>query len=382
MKLNNLSRLAALLLAVMMLGTSFAWADSSIDLSEFTGTYMDCVAWAAEMEDAGYCTTCLDALARYYIKTWPAEDDKCLYAHLASMTVMERYNLLSDYYAKYQEYWNKYQETQDAEDYTASDYYYGLYMGYWNAAYGHSDSDSTTYPHLICKQGCTVYSQSALVAPGTAHSDTCPWYCDPLSSEPDVSTPDALRKAIEEGITKVQLSYPVTGTTYTWQYTSAADPTATDTVWQDAADGTPISTVGVVELTPASLTYAYRCVVTDSTGAQVDVSDPFYIGGETFFAWVNSTDGDTGIRTWMLLDGNTVEYILAAYAASADGIALAEAIYVAAGEVENTYILLELLGLTTLADIDAEGNVIDARYHIVVATYDAETGVLTALAAN
>lgn len=364
MKLNNLSRLAALLVAIMMLGVTSASAATSF--SDLTGSDLSSTDQIAAMVEAGYCAYCSEEIVSNGL-AWPVDGFTCLYQQLASMDASSAYDMLNGYY------------TAGTDE---GDAYYEAY--FWSHQ-RHVDDGAQSA--VICYGfDCTSFP---LKQPGAEyHTDTeCPWhdeeYTPSVTTTPDVSTPDAL-----EGVTEVILSFTATdATTYVWQKGTLG--TDGEIVWDES---NPLATVTITEtvtentytlsLTPEALTYAYRCVATDADDNVVSTSAALYLGGETFFAWVNSTDGDTGIRTWMLLDGNTVEYILAAYAASADGIALAEAIYVADGEVADTYILLELLGLTTLADIDDAGNVTDARYHIVVATYDAETGVLTALAAN
>lgn len=351
MKLNNLSRLAALLVAIMMLGVTSASA--AIDFSDLTGSDLSSTDQIAAMVEAGYCAYCSEEIVSNGL-AWPVDGFTCLYQHLASMDASSAYDMLNGYY------------TAGTDE---GDAYYEAY--FWSHQ-RHVDDGAQSA--VICYGfDCTSFP---LKQPGAEyHTDTeCPWhdeeYTPSVTTDPDVSTPDAL-----EGIAEVVLSFTATdATTYTWQRSTTPDVTDS---WADI-DGATENTY-TLALTPEALTYAYRCVATDADDNVVSTSAALYLGGETFFAWVNSTDIYTWVTATDLAKTQTVEYILAAYAASADGIALAEAIYVADGEVENTYILLELLGLTTLADIDDAGNVTDTRYHIVVATYNATTDTITAL---
>ena len=346
MKLNNLSRLTALLLAMTILMTSIAWADPVTEEDYTADNYAEMLA-----AQTGTCEICV-------LETeFPTTDHNgnaititCGYDYLESLgSHTERYNFLTYVYAELD---------------------YGSFGALYSVHEQHVEAGKES---LLCT--CEGRANTDLQIPGAAnHDENCPWADEeytPSITTPNVSTPDAL-----EVLTEVVLSFTATdATTYTWQRSTTPDVTDS---WV-AIDGATENNY-TLSITPEALTYAYRCVATDADDNVVSTSAPLYLGGETFFAWVNSTDIYTWVTATDLAKPQTVEYILAAYAASADGIALAEAIYVAAGDVADTYILLELLGLTTLADIDSEGNVTDTRYHIVVAKYDSETGTITALA--
>lgn len=91
MKLKNLSRLTALLLAVMTLfGTAMA-ETYALDLGDVTEAVLDHFLWLMK------CETCREALLDNGIYPWPecAKDFGGLYDHLASLTLEERYTLLN-----------------------------------------------------------------------------------------------------------------------------------------------------------------------------------------------------------------------------------------------------------------------------------------------
>lgn len=367
MKLNNLSRLTALLMAVMLCSIPCASA-SGIDWSDLTGTQLAIVSNAEQMISAGYCETCSQDVASAGLTAWPIADYNCLYVHLKELTPSEAYDMLIGYY-------NAITDEGDA-----------LYEAYINShnnhVYNAKIAGSSDYPAVICHEDCSATKWPLQIPGSTNHSETCPWYdavyYPPVTTEPDVSTPDTLAS-----LTEVKLTFTATGDnlTYTWQ--RSADPDAETPVWEDVAT----SSTYTLPIDAAALAYAYRCEVTDASDNVVSTSSTLYLGGKEFFAWVSSTEGEgtVVIRDW-LLEGNKVEYVLAAYAAYLKGIALSEAIHVTTitETVDSTTVtstvLLELLDLSTLAEIDAEGNVIDVRYHIAVATY--KDGVITALPTN
>lgn len=357
MKLNNLSRLMALLMAMMMLCVCSAGAESGIDWSNLTGTQLAVVSNAEQMISAGYCETCSKDVASAGLTAWPIADYKCLYVHLKEITPSEAYDMLIGYF-------NANTEEGDA-----------LYEAYINShnnhVYNAKMAGSSDYPAVICHEDCSA-TKTPLQIPGSNnHSETCPWYdavyYPPVTSEPDVSTPDALAN-----VTEVVLTFSSTSTegavlTYTWQSTSTPD---VEDSWV-AIEGATESTYKL-PVTPAALTSAYRCVVKDSTGAVVSTSSALYLGGRDFFNWATSTESDgTSVAAWISTSGATIEYILAAYAGALKGITLDEAIYLAT--IDDVLTLIELYGLSTLAvgETAADGvtiQLVDARYHIPVAT--------------
>lgn len=369
MKLNNLSRLTALLMAIMMLAMASAVAeDSGIDLGDLTGDYVASLDAAVEMVEAGYCSICADELANKSITEWPVEGCQCLYLHLADMSVSQAYEYLYELATG----------TYDQQD---------LYWAYIQAHNTHNINNPTACPSIICwKDNCSKFVQYAPVAPGAANHDaTCPWskeeYTPSVTTSPDVSTPDELKNALAQGTTTIKLTLGVTGEgmTYVWQ--TSTNPEAENATWTDITGAT--SNTYDLPITPAAVGQAYRCVAKDADGNVVSTSAPVYLGGEVFFTWATTA---ADVAAWLALDGNKMEYVLAAYAASLKSIALAEVIHVTTlqttaedGSTVDALCLLELYGLTTLAEIDADGNVIDTRYHIAVATYDETTGTITAL---
>ncbi len=367
MKLNNLSRLTALLIAVMLCSIPCASA-SGIDWSDLTGTTLDAVDLAAEMvSEENRCSICANELTTRGYTEWPVENFDCFHTYLASMTVEEAYQMLY--------------ELDMSDDFALAQVYINAHANHVTQATGDQKKEAVICYNFDCSKNTFD------TPPGPSHiQGTCPWYQEtlyvpttPVTTEPDVSTPDVLA-----GVTEVVLTFTTTSTegtvlTYTWQ--RSADPDAETPVWEAVATGSTYT----LPVDAAALAYAYRCEVTDASGNVVSTSSTLYLGGKEFFAWVSSTEGEStvAIRDWLLLEGNKVEYVLAAYAAYLKGIALSEAIHVTTitETVDSTTVtstvLLELLNLSTLAEIDAAGNVIDVRYHIAVATY--KDGVITAL---
>lgn len=371
MKLNNLSRLTALLMAIMMLAMASAMAeDAGIDLDDLTGGYLSeleqTTALIDTLTEAGYCATCAKDVASAGLTEWPMIGYDCLYKHLAELTPSEAYDMLIGY---------------DNADTAEGDALYEAYINaHNNHVYNAQIAGSSDYPAVIC-DGCSYL----VLQPGVeGHDENCPWhdeeYTPGVSTDVDVSTPEALKNAIEQGATTIKLTFGVAGegATYVWQ--TSTNPDAENAAWTDISGAT--SSTYDLSITPAAVGQAYRCVATAADGTKT-TSATFYLGGEVFFTWaINAAD----VAAWLALEGNKMEYVLAAYAASLKGIALAEVIHVTTlqttaedGSTVAALCLLELHGLTTLAEIDADGNVIDTRYHIAVATYNATTGTITAL---
>ena len=356
MKLNNLSRLTALLLALMLLPLHALATGTSLD--DLTGDMLDTYDTVAEFVEAGYCEVCAGSLYSESITEWPIAEYTCLYDHLKGFaSASASYDYLTDLF---------YDEEGNG---------YDLYWAYMSSHNTHVIDHA--YEIIICYDEFDCYS-SPIVQPGAAnHDESCPWHDEeytvstPVTSSPDVSTPDALKTA-----TTITLTFTADGEslTYTWQQgTLAADGTLT---WADIADAA--STSYELTVTAGSIQYAYRCVVTNDAGTIVATSDPFYLGGEGFFGWVYSTVQDvngadlTSIAAWLNSDyAPTVEIACLAYDELAAGVTLDEAIAITADSK-----LLALYEGAHLADL-VDGQLVDTRYHIVVAELDSEGNIVT-----
>lgn len=357
MKLNNLSRLTALLMAIMMLAMTGAVAeDSGIDIGDLTGGYLANTDAAVALIEAGYCSICAGELSQLSVTTWPAEGYICLHDHLSALTVEEAYQYLYTLYLDYDDYY--------------------VYQAYINAHANHvtqATGDSKRDAVICYDNSCTT---NPLTAPGPKHMSDCLWYQAteyvyqyPVNISTDVSTPDALKNAIAQGTTIITLTFGVTGTgvTYVWQ--DSAAPDVADS-WADIANAT--SSSYELEITPTSVGKAYRCVAKDAAGNVIATSAPVYLGGEAFFTWATTAEG---VQTW-LTDSTTyahvtMDYVLVAYNAYSQtvSIPLSEVIHLIAvmtDDISTTY-LIELHGGTTLATMDENNQLIDARYHIAVA---------------
>ena len=230
-----------------------------------------------------------------------------------------------------------------------------------------------------CVIGGSVASDAFILEPGSiAHVSTCGWARDSVTTSMDVSMPDLL----VEGAT-VTLTAPVNDANYyLWQEYTYNENTGE---WEWVSVGS--ERTYDVTITVDSIQTSYRCVATyevSETELLAVESAPFYLGGEKFFTWVTSTqtlsNGETtvAISDWLSIEGMTLEYVVAAFNASAKGIMLDEAIYVDVDAAEPA--LLELFGLSALATYDPATNYLtDVRYHIPVAVYDPATNTITPL---
>lgn len=216
-----------------------------------------------------------------------------------------------------------------------------------------------------------------MLSPGADHDSTCGWAKLSTITDTDVSTPDKLL-----GVESIILTSPVASTDdyYRWQQYIYDEETG-EWDWVTMPDGNASS--HSIEVSLDSIQSAYRLVYVDTEGYYTE-SAPFYLGGEEFFTWVTSTqtlsNGETtvAISDWLSIEGMTLEYVAAAFNASAKGITLDEAIYVDVDAAEPA--LLELFGLSALATYDPATNYLtDVRYHIPVAVYDPATNTITPL---
>lgn len=342
MKLNNLSRLTALLLAIMLLAMTSAIAeDTGTDLGDVTGDMLDTYATTEEMVAAGYCPYCAEYVVEAGID-WPVVEHKCLYDYLDTLTPSQAYDLLIGYY-------NAGTEVGDT-----------LYEVYIWSRQTHITSTEPD-PQIICYDCSYVVLQPGI----EGHDEFCPWadeeYTPSLpdvTTSTDVSTPGALAN-----VTEVTLSFTASGTdlTYTWQ--RSINPDAESPVWTAIATGSTYP----LTITPEAMAYAYRCVVTDANGNVVSTSSVFYLGGEVFFTWASTAED---VQTWLATATHkyvTRENALMAYDKymQTPSIALNDVIHL------TDTVLVELLGGTTLADLitaeDGTTQLIDTRYHIAVA---------------
>ena len=336
-----------------MTGYSFQWYqyfEGQPDVSLDGKTYQNCEVF-----------TMLDQASYYCVATPTSEGEpetSELFVVRANVTDYESYlNVLYGYYEEY-DLERIYELMTEDWDVSVSYNLADAVMDYW---YSNRDPEYYDYDMLCtCVVSGAISSDECMLHPDDIHDANCPWY-----RAVDVSNFDAL-KDLELGA-EITLTTTLSGKLEWQQGIVNTDGTIT---WDEQ---NPIATgeTCTMILTGETLTKVYRCVDTDTGVASPTV----YIGGEVFFTWaINAAD----VAAWLALEGNKMEYVLAAYEAYLKGIALAEAIHVTTTET-GTMALLELHGLTTLAEIDADGNVIDTRYHIAVATYDATTGTITAL---
>lgn len=139
MKLKNLSRLTALLLAVMTLFSTALAETYALDLGDLTEAGLEFFIWLTK------CETCREALLDNGIYPWPecAEGYGGLYDHLNALTVTERYSLLNG---------------MDAD----------LRQAYIDAHAAHVADGKTA---LLCT--CDAGNGTE---PGGGHDASCPWH--------------------------------------------------------------------------------------------------------------------------------------------------------------------------------------------------------------
>ena len=229
----------------------------------------------------------------------------------------------------------------------------------------------------LCVVNNLKTSEYCMLSPGADHDSTCGWAKLSTITDTDISKPDKLL-----GVESIILTSPVVSTDddYRWQQYIYDEETG-EWAWVTMPDGNASS--HSIEVSLDSIQSAYRLVYVDTEGYYTE-SAPLYLGGEKFFTWVTSTqtlsNGETtvAISDWLSIEGMTLEYVVAAFNASAKGITLDEAIYVDVDAAEPA--LLELFGLSALATYDPATNYLtDVRYHIPVAVYDPATNTITQL---
>lgn len=367
MKLNTLSRLTALLLAMLFLTTSVAMAAETVSEDDYT--IQDYAAQLAA--ETGMCETCAQEMEDYYLSQYnckPMSEDQCFYNDLVAL---DGAGAIYDFFIDLKQ---KEKEALEATDYDTADHYYYLRKAYVNAHAAHVEELEAE--SILCYSCSQSFADYVPVVPGPTHTQgTCPWYSAttyiPVTSSADVSTPEAL---VALDSTQITLA---ASDAYIWQ---TGTPNADGTIsWTNTSDTT--ATSYKITVSAATITSVYRCVtITNSTITAA--SDPVYLGGEAFFTWATTAEG---VSEWLTDSATyahvTVEYAVVAYEKYIGGIALSEVIHlitVTADTTTTTY-LIELHGGTTLATMDANNQLIDERYHIPVATYDETTGVITAL---
>ena len=153
MKLNNLSRLTALLLALTMILPTFAVAEDGTAIDDLTATKLAQMASAEEMIAAGKCSICAGEVTNLNILEWPVAEADCLHAYLGTLAAPAAYEMLLALY--------------DAKS--------SLYDAYINAHQKHVRDNGAQW--TICYDECAAYGGYKVAAPGPTHTQgTCPWW--------------------------------------------------------------------------------------------------------------------------------------------------------------------------------------------------------------
>lgn len=177
MKLNNLSRLTALLLALTMFLSSVAWADPVAEGDYTADNYAEMLA-----AQTGTCATCVNEMTN---GDFPTTDHKgntisitCSYEYLKGLgSPMERYNFL-DYV---------YNTLLDSTGFAA------LYTT-------HEQHVEDGAASLLCT--CPDRANTDLRVPGPEnHAETCPWVDDTVVIIPNIPQPDPVNPDLFEQYT-------------------------------------------------------------------------------------------------------------------------------------------------------------------------------------
>ena len=143
------------------------------------------------------------------------------------------------------------------------------------------------------------------------HADDCGWAKDAIMSSMDVSTPE---KLLELDGQTIKLIAPVAGADdYNWQY-YAYDEDRGVWAWNSIdASGDTLELL----VTTSTIQTGYRLVTAyayDDAYNFID-SKPFYLGGYDFYNWIQTTDG---IQAWMADGSVTLADVVAKYNAVSD----------------------------------------------------------------
>lgn len=182
MKLNNLSRLTALLLALTMILPTFAVAEDGTAIGDLTATKLAQMASAEEMIAAGKCSICAGEVTNLNILEWPVAEANCLHAYLGTLAAPAAYEMLLALY--------------DAKS--------SLYDAYINAHQKHVRDNGAQW--TICYDECAAYGGYKVAAPGPTHTQgTCPWWQEtayvPSQTLTDATTGITVTGEIPAGVT-------------------------------------------------------------------------------------------------------------------------------------------------------------------------------------
>ena len=116
---------------------------------------------SSKVERPDECETCTEEMEcfSYYCDDLKLPEIGCFYDHLVEMgNALKRYDFLAELLAKEA-------AAKEVKDWDLVDYYYYTYMSYINSHEAHDGN-------LLCTCGVNT----APVAPGATHSESCPWY--------------------------------------------------------------------------------------------------------------------------------------------------------------------------------------------------------------
>ena len=166
-------------------------------------------------------------------------------------------------------------------------------------------------PYLLCSCVITgaVESDDCVLHPNSnLHADGCCWKQEEITSNVDVSTPESLLKV---SVVILAAAEHENVDNYGWE-NYVVDIANAGMRWE-VVDYVLDTNLYTVPITKESIQTAYRVVVT--TENNVFESKPFYLGGYDFYNWIQTTDG---IQAWMADGSVTLADVVAKYNAVSD----------------------------------------------------------------
>ncbi len=157
------------------------------------------------------------------------------------------------------------------------------------------------------------------------HVDGCTWKQYEITADVDVSTPESLLTL--ESVTPAAVERE-DAESYAWQ-NYIYDETQAGMRWE-VVDYVLETNLYPVPINKDSIQTAYRVVVT--TDADVFESKPFYLGGYDFFDWILTADG---IQAWMADESVTLADVVARYNEEKDRVNADDYTYGEEGESVN-----------------------------------------------
>lgn len=167
-------------------------------------------------------------------------------------------------------------------------------------------------PYLLCSCAITgaVESEECVLHPNSAHhAENCSWKQEEITANVDVSKPDSLLDVTSVTLAAVaheNVQY------YGWE-NYVFDASNVGMRWE-VVDYILDTNLYEIPVNKDSIQTAYR-VVTSTTEGDVFDSKPFYLGGYDFYNWIHTNED---IQAWMADESVTLADVVARYNNAAD----------------------------------------------------------------